>query len=178
MVKKIKWPFGKIDCSVVGNKLSVAVESVKGAAGAAKEAVVGKLGWTQSGVKMVTGQLDRAWTGLKTAVGTVGTRFTKLISGVKNVAKDGAEFYVAGTRGSNTGFSSRMAHGIEQGHSGKRIAAGAFLGGAMFYAVITGISVFLYKITKFIIVGGMRLVLASFRAVGSLFGGRAEPTAA
>lgn len=181
MISGIKWPFGKVSASVDGGKLKTVVEGVAG--GAPTEAI-DKLKWNQAAIKSVTGQLDRALTAIKGAGDHLGNRGSAIAKSVGDFATTTGNTFKVYTD-DFVNRTEKLSEEIDNSTRFKDLAdkdmpylsdAKIFgkAGGLVAYVTyISLIGVAIYKLIKFIVVGGIKLIIRTFRALGSLVSGSA-----
>lgn len=139
---KIKSPFMKIDTSIVGEttgKLKVAYTAVKMKA---ESAGIKALGWTATAVKSIEGQLGRAWSAIKTALGALSTKATSVFS----AGVDKAD-----------GVFNKLRNTIDNSNSPTMIVAAW----SAMYAMILLITTLVLKV----VLGGFRMILSTFNAI-------------
>jgi hypothetical protein len=168
-VKKINFPGAKITAALneAGTKISVTATK---AGGAVKAASLDALGWSQTAAKSIQSQLGRVIGQVKTGWAAVGAKATKLgtavVSGSETVANGVLTTAVgASAMGDAVGKSAALKLGASA-----RVAkfAGSVNGsmvGAGYFAYLGGLLVALYHLVKLVVVGGLRMVAATLRAI-------------
>lgn len=165
----IKFPGGKITAtlSAAGDRIVLGFEK---ASGVAKEAALTALGWSQPAVKAISGQLDRAWAAVKTSWGALGKRTTSIANSVINTA---GEVVMGGVA------TGTMAAQVAGGTAAKVLPAGkasgfvakmvgsqvGFAAGGAYIMSIVGIVASMFRLTRFVVIGGFRMIAATLRAL-------------
>jgi len=186
LINKIKSPFGKVEAYAEGAHSTLKVRWAQDSSGGFVKTLVKDsdydpktLGWTQSAVKSVSGQLDRVLKLIQSSIGHFGERLTKIASSAKSVGKDGLDVYMAHNEAGNNAIGATMRAKLDEGKSFRHVAAAGVVGVAGLFAVVTAMSMVIYKLIKWIVVGGVKIILGTFRALTSLVsGGDKEPATA
>ena len=157
-IGKIKLPGGDIIAKVSENgmKLSLEMKTHAGAAINTAKAVVDKvsveaLGWSQIAVKAIGGQLNRAWDVTKHSWTALGTRSTKLVG---NLAENGFA--------KTLGTSAMVATAGVLAYA--KVKA-SLVGLATYYGTLINVILNLVKLTRWVVVGGFRMILNTFKAL-------------
>jgi hypothetical protein len=178
----VKWPFGKVGASVSENGMKL-IPQMGGQAGVfnvADTKTIKELGWSQSAVKALLGQLNRAWDGVKKGLGALGTRTLKLVGeGFKLhddfVSKPAA---AAGDAAGNAVMRGLRARNVGPGKTliagfyAKYVTEQAYKGAI--YTLIGG----LYKLCRGVVVGTFRLLMKTLNALKTMVTGGGEPATA
>jgi hypothetical protein len=181
-VNKVKFPFGKFKASVSDNgmKLLTSVDGPKGVFNVADTKTISELGWTQKAVAAMKTQLDRAWAALKPSLSALSARASKVAGGALGAAGDvykGADTIEKVAMGS-TFNAAKKVFGKSAGGTMAAGVAGIYVGtvavGAYIMAIV-GVITGLFKIARYIVVGGLRLIASTLRAI---MPGSAAPAAA
>lgn len=166
---RIKFPGGKLVAKISesGTKIMVVFEKSKDVV---KGAALSSLGWSQTAVKAMSGQLNRAWDALQQSWTALGTRSMKLVRGAGDLTKEvfvGAEFVgvaggVAGKElASKVVGTSKAGRAVSTvaGYAASRIVTSAYFG-----AIISLIGL-MFRITKYVVVGGFRMIASTLKAI-------------
>jgi hypothetical protein len=186
-INKLESPLGKVTATVNAAGTRIATTFTRSAA-AMQSGTSTALGWTQAGVKVITGKASAAMSATSKAWTAAATRLPQLFDAAKKApgqAKAAAS--KAGAFGAKVSghvvtdalmqsakFGSRMMDGDAAG------ATAAYIGYIGYVMVIGAIITKLVSIVKFFIIGAFKMVMAAFRSVASAVGGSsaAEPAAA
>jgi hypothetical protein len=98
MVKGIKWPFGSVASDVIeqGGSFKFATKVTRATTVALESESVVKLGWTQSAVRAVSGQVGRFTTTLTSSASKFGGKVVDVLKMVNNNTGDGMAGIVEG----------------------------------------------------------------------------------
>jgi hypothetical protein len=171
MINGIKWPFGKVSASVDGGKLKAVVE---GGLGSATTDSVEKLKWSQTAVKSISGQLDRALKAVQGAGDHFSERGSKIAKSVADFSKDVGSAYTSTNEATNNHLSSIARANMEKGQSLGRSFASPLVAAGGIMVVTTALTIGIWKLIKFIVLGGLKIILGTFRALASLVTGNAK----
>lgn len=166
---RIKFPGGKLvaKLSESGTKIMVTFEKSKDAV---KSAALSSLGWSQTAVKAMSSQLNRAWDALQQSWKALGTRSMKLVRGAGELTKEvfvgGAAVGVVGasagkqlaTKVVGTSKAGRTVSAVA-GYAASRVVTSAYFG-----AIISLIGL-MFRVTKYVVVGGFRMIAATLKAI-------------
>lgn len=165
----IKFPGGKITAALSkgGDRLILGFEK---AAGVAKEAALSTLGWTQPAIKAINGQLDRAWGAVKMSWNALSTRTTKIATSVIDTSGQvvmggiGTGVAAANMAGGTAVkvLPATKAGGFVAKMVGNQVG---FAAGSAYIMSIVGIVAAMFRLTRFVVVGGFRMIAGTFRAL-------------
>lgn len=166
---RIKFPGGKLvaKLSEGGTKIMVVFEKSKDAM---KSAALSSLGWSQTAVKAMSGQLNRAWDALQQSWKSLGARSMKLVRTAGDVTK---EVFVGGGTVGVAGFSagkqlatkvvgaSKVGQRVSTvaGYAASRVVTSAYIG------AIASLIGLMFRVTKYVVVGGFRMIAATLKAI-------------
>jgi ElaB/YqjD/DUF883 family membrane-anchored ribosome-binding protein len=185
-IGKIKWPFGKLSAKVNPDTLRLTFDPSTGAktfmySGEAQTAA--KLGWTQNAVKAIEGQLGRAWSMITKGMGALTARSTALAGSVGEKLAPVGQYVkkqsLSTVSGGFAKFAARRATGSETvgNVAGIAVGAPAKIAGTVaqfqathayrmtYVTVFIGTLVAIYKLVGKIIMGGLRIIANTFRAL-------------
>jgi hypothetical protein len=168
-IKKINFPGAKITAKLNAAGDRIVIETIK-AGLVVEQAAVSALGWTETAVKAIGSQLGRAVTHVKDGWGALGTKATKLGGTVVDVAKTTGKAVNAGARGAGFGAQAATGSALKSAGASANLVkdastAAGIMGAAGYYAYLIGVLTSCYQLTKFVVIGGLRMVSSTFSAL-------------
>lgn len=161
-ISKIKFPGGTIKAAVNSAGTRV-VTTFVASKDVAKAVAADSLGWTANSVKVMQGQLGRAWNLIKHAWSALGTRAIKLAGS----AVKGYETVVEGSANATIKGASKVLGNSTAGTVGSHFLGGVAAGiaGHAYVTAIVGAVLTAVHLTRFVVVSGLKMIAATLRAI-------------